>query len=56
MKQLGEEVWKKFGKGRESQEWYYRKLAEILCADLELRIPNSIFHQFQAEVKLVFGD
>lgn len=55
MKTLGDDVWKKFGKGKESQEWYYRKLAEILCANLSELPEDSIFHRFEREVKFVFG-
>jgi (p)ppGpp synthase/HD superfamily hydrolase len=52
---IGEEVWKKFGRGRESQAWYYRNLVDILCKELKIYPEDSIFHQFKSEVEALFG-
>ena len=32
--QIGEEIWRRFGKGRDAQLWYYRSLAELFSRRL----------------------
>lgn len=54
LKVIGDEVWKKFGRGKESQTWYYLKLVETLCADLKTKPKSSIFHKFKEEVYSLF--
>jgi (p)ppGpp synthase/HD superfamily hydrolase len=50
----GEAVWKRFGKGRDSQEWYYKQLVEILCKDLKFKPSESIYHRFKTTFNEVF--
>ena len=30
-REIGDEVWQRFKRGRKEQEWYYRGLVEVLC-------------------------
>lgn len=52
---IGEKVWKRFGKGKEAQAWYYQELVEILCKDIKNSSKNSLFKQFHSEVKAFFN-
>jgi len=51
---IGDEVWKKFGRGKEAQAWYYTKLVETLCMGLNKHDNTSIFHQLKDEVHKLF--
>jgi len=52
---LGEAVWQRFNRGREQQEWYYRRVAESLMQNLPMGCNTSLFEQLQREVARVFG-
>jgi (p)ppGpp synthase/HD superfamily hydrolase len=52
----GETVWERFGKGRDSQAWYYKELARILCSDEARMQQSDLFHEFKTEVHIVFGN
>ena len=48
---IGDNVWERFKRGREKQEWYYRGLVESLCCGME----DSIFQEFKEQVESVFA-
>lgn len=52
---LGEAVWQRFNRGREQQEWYYRRVTESLMQNLPVGCNTSLFEQLQREVAKVFG-
>ena len=52
---IGDEVWKRFNRGRKEQEWYYRALVESLCYQLDVEEKTTLFQQFLNEVENVFG-
>jgi len=52
---LGEAVWARFKRGKESQAWYYRGLADSLPTGLESPETYPIFAQFRQEVTNLFG-
>ncbi len=52
--QLGEEVWTRFKRGRKDQEWYYRTMAEVLCAPRPGEPPVPLCREFHDEVELMF--
>ncbi|CEG27068.1 metal dependent phosphohydrolase [Bacillus sp. B-jedd] len=47
----GEEVWNRFKRGREKQEWYYRSLVESLGQQSSF----EMLDEFAREVELLFG-
>lgn len=51
---IGEKVWDRFKRGKESQQWYYQSLAEIFVQRAESEQDGPIFHQFNKEVKDFF--
>jgi (p)ppGpp synthase/HD superfamily hydrolase len=50
----GEKVWKRFKKGKEEQEWYYKELVKSLYDDEYCKI--KIFQEFKTEVENFFGN
>ncbi len=53
---LGDRVWKRFTRGKASQEWYYRTVSQALFTGLEeKKIQNSIFTQLAETIEDVFG-
>jgi len=52
---LGDGVWARFNRGRESQRWYYQSLAVAFLARDESAATTRIFEQFREEVVKVFG-
>lgn len=54
-REVGEQVWDRFNRGREQQEWYYRGLAESLCNQLDEEPEGSIFHRFRDAVEELFS-
>lgn len=54
-KEIGEEVWKRFKRGRDKQEWYYRSLVEVLCTKENLSSGIKLFSQFKNMVDKVFN-
>ncbi len=53
-RKVGEELWKRFKRGRPEQEWYYRSLAETLCDGLDDQGRLTLFRQFKQEVSDFF--
>ncbi len=54
---IGDEVWGRFNRGKEDQEWYYKKLVDSLGNNLETLDPSyeSLFQAFRREVEKLFG-
>ncbi len=55
MERIGAEVWKRFNRGRDKQEWYHREclasLRENPCGIAE----HPLVDQLEAEIRRVFG-
>ncbi|NMH84193.1 HD domain-containing protein [Heyndrickxia coagulans] len=51
LRKSGESVWHAFSRGKEKQEWYYRKIAETIA----LHHSFPLLEQLQSEIKQVFG-
>jgi (p)ppGpp synthase/HD superfamily hydrolase len=51
---VGESVWKRFRRAKDSQEWYYSALAEIFMNRAEGEPGATLFRQFSYEVQQVF--
>ncbi len=49
----GEEVWSKFKRGREDQEWYHRNVYESIIANTDKKHP--LFKRQKVLIKKVFG-
>ncbi len=54
-KDVGEDVWSRFKRGRAEQEWYYRGLVEVLCKAVEGEPPIPFCEQLREEVDRLFG-
>ncbi len=52
--QAGEELWKRFKRGREKQEWYYRGLAASLGNELNSPELERIYRQYEMAVGELF--
>ena len=54
---IGDKVWDRFNRGKENQEWYYKKLGDSLGNNLETLDPSyeSLFQAFRREVEKFFG-
>ncbi len=53
--QAGSQVWSRFKRGRREQEWYYRGLAQVLCAPGPDGREIPFARQFKDEVERLFG-
>lgn len=51
LRKSGESVSNAFSRGKEKQEWYYRKIAETIA----LHHSFPLLEQLQSEIKQVFG-
>lgn len=49
--QIGEEIWERFNRGRELQEWYYRSVADSLGYQSQFTLLNELHR----EIDLLFG-
>jgi (p)ppGpp synthase/HD superfamily hydrolase len=52
----GEDTWKKFKRGRDKQEWYYRSLNQAFQRQMRTDAGHRLAGLFQQEVTLVFGE
>jgi len=52
---IGDEIWERFKKGKEKQEWYYRQLIESLNIKSENESYLKLFKLLRDEVESVFG-
>ncbi|MDQ7054886.1 MAG: hypothetical protein Q9P14_19115 [candidate division KSB1 bacterium] len=51
----GEEVWQRFHRARDQQEWYYRELMKSLEMNLSPEDRPAIFDELAAAIERVFG-
>jgi (p)ppGpp synthase/HD superfamily hydrolase len=54
MKEIGEQVWSRFKRGKEQQEWYYRSLAESLSSETEHRGYQMLLAEYRKAVDDLF--
>jgi (p)ppGpp synthase/HD superfamily hydrolase len=54
-KRVGEDVWKRFSRGRAEQAWYYKELVRILCERKDLGIYGPLFFALKKGVQALFG-
>ena len=52
---IGGEVWRRFKRGKEQQEWYYRSLLTTLCGPAAEGPPLPFCDEFGELVRRVFG-
>ncbi|MGA1876207.1 MAG: HD domain-containing protein [bacterium] len=52
---LGDQLWKRFHRGRKEQGWYYRGIVQSLWHRLTDLPPASLFHELKKEVDTLFG-
>jgi (p)ppGpp synthase/HD superfamily hydrolase len=52
---LGDDIWKRFNRGRGEQAWYYGKLVEILCKRSDQGKYGWLFQNLKEEVESFFG-
>jgi (p)ppGpp synthase/HD superfamily hydrolase len=53
-RQIGDQVWTRFKRGRDKQEWYYRGLVRSLGNQPDLPGYGKIYDRFKAEVENLF--
>jgi (p)ppGpp synthase/HD superfamily hydrolase len=53
--EAGEEVWGRFRRGRERQEWYYRSLAGGLASDTDHEGYRGLLAEYRSAVEELFG-
>jgi (p)ppGpp synthase/HD superfamily hydrolase len=53
---FGEAVWKRFRRAKDSQQWYYRTLADVFLKRAEGEPGATLFRQFNYEVRQVFPE
>ncbi len=51
---LGDSLWPRFNRPKESQKWYYRSLAEVFCSCTADSL-TSVAQEFESEVQKIFG-
>jgi len=54
-RKIGEQVWGRFKRGREQQEWYYRSLVESLSSDTKHDGYRMLFSEYARAVEELFG-
>jgi (p)ppGpp synthase/HD superfamily hydrolase len=52
---IGDQVWKRFKRGKADQAWYYRGLVKSVCDRSDNRGYESLFQQLKSEVEGFFG-
>lgn len=52
---LGESLWPRFNRPKQSQEWYYKSLAEVFSGRQASEPLASLVREFSSEVERVFG-
>lgn len=50
----GDEIWKRFRRGKEKQRWYYRSLADVFISRIDEGPSETMFRQYKEEVEKVF--
>jgi len=51
----GDDIWKRFKRGKEKQEWYYRNLIESLNTKSDNKSYSILFKLLRDEVESLFG-
>lgn len=51
----GDRLWKRFRRGYEKQQWYYRSIVKSLFVGLNHVDPDSLFFRFRDKVEELFG-
>lgn len=54
-RKMGDEVWSRFRRPKQQQEWYYKALVQVLGLRIKNEPAKSLFRQFEVEVEKVFG-
>ena len=54
--EIGEELWKRFNRGKDAQKWYYQGLVQALRDDSAIEAYQVLHSQFAQEVSEVFGN
>lgn len=54
-RKIGDEVWDRFRRGREKQEWYYREISETLSKNSDNQSNAFLFQKLKNEVADLFG-
>lgn len=55
IEELGEDLWKRFKRGRKEQEWYFRGCLEYACTGLREEQVPSFFKEYEKEVNVFFN-
>lgn len=55
-RQQGQAIWKKFGRGKEQQAWYYRSVLESILENIERPEQYPIFRQLSDIIDELFED
>ena len=53
---VGDRLWKRFSRGRDKQEWYYRSLAGSFTHGLDGASKVLLFEKYHQRVDLLFGE
>ena len=56
LERIGEEVWRRFNRGRDKQEWYHRKCLESLRANPSGIAEHPLLDLLEEEIRRVFGE
>ena len=54
--EIGEAIWNRFNKGKDSQKWYYQSLVQVLYDDSANDAYKILHRYFEQEVSEVFGN
>ncbi len=55
-KNLGQAMWKRFGRGKEQQAWYYRSVYDSLISNVDDLDKYPIFGKLELEIEKLFAD
>lgn len=55
LENFGEDLWKRFKRGRNQQKWYYSSLRDVFVARLLSEPGHSLACRFDSHVRAVFG-
>ncbi len=56
LERIGQDVWKKFKRGKEKQKWYYSSILKALSKDLSDPALKKLYSFLEEEFKNVFGE
>jgi len=55
LEKIGDEVWKKFKRGKEKQKWYYKSILKALSKDLSDKSLKILYELLKKEFNKVFN-